>query len=111
MLAGAPEVVLRVCVAELVGTLDHRLDDVHGVVIQGQHSLASLVLALANVQRLRVQIHVLAADMLDFDTAHRRVRRKHSGAVDVLPFGIALGDLEETVLFFRREHPPDRCAT
>lgn len=70
MLAGAPEVVLRIDVSELIRTLDHRLHGPEGVVIQRQHSLASFVLAFANVQRPRVQIDVLPADVLDFDTAH-----------------------------------------
>jgi hypothetical protein len=35
MLAGAPEVVLRIDVSEFVCTLDHCLDGAEGIVIQG----------------------------------------------------------------------------
>ena len=76
-------------VTELVGALEHRLYDAQRVVIQRKHSLACLVLALSNVQRLRVEIDILPAHVLHLDTAHRRVRREHGGAVDVLPFRIA----------------------
>ena len=60
-------------------------------------------------QRL-LEIHVLAPDVLDFDAAHRCVRCKDGGTVDVLPFGIASRCLEQALLFVGCQRPADRGA-
>ena len=71
MLASAPQVVVRLCVANLVGSLQHRFHGGQRRIVQGQDRLLfSFVLPLPDVQRLCFEVDVLAAKVFDLDAAH-----------------------------------------
>ena len=110
-LAGRPEEMIRLGVPEQIGTLDHASDRRDGRRVERNHTVARLVLAAANVEALLHEIDIAPAEVLHLHRAHRRVRGDDSGAVDVLPFRIRGGAVEEPHALLGRQGSADLALT
>src|SRR5689334_16502665 len=73
--------------------------------------MARLVLAPSDVQQPLDEIHVAAANVLHLHGTHRGVGRDDRGAVDVLPFRIRGGDVEEAPPLLARQRSADGSLT
>jgi hypothetical protein len=94
-------------VPEQIGAFEHARHSFNCRRVQRDHAMARLVLAPSNVQQPLDEIHVGPAHVLEFHRTHRSVRRHDRGAIDVLPFGIRGGDVEQTTPFLARQRPAD----
>jgi hypothetical protein len=81
-------------VSELVGAVEHQRKGFDCRDVQGDDTMARLVLAAAHVQQLLHEIHVHAPQVFDFDRTHRRVGRHDRSAVHMFPFRVRSRGIE-----------------
>jgi hypothetical protein len=84
-LAGRPKKVIGLGVAEQIGALQHPRNGLDGRRVEGNHTVARLVLAATNVDELLHEIDVAPAEVLNLHRPPRCVRRDDGGAIHVLP--------------------------